>query len=181
MRRSPRELLELVRSYEQPTKLHPIADRAFQLFEAAGGRLGEREVAVLRAVLEALKGDEQWVELMDALVSLYSFVIYANQKLNAPDAADAVTELIREQRGVFLSLRESLDEAHMDGSSEALRRSRGWWGALGEERRAPRVGEPAPKGTIRASVLKPRAQPPGVPSSSSARNPIGFRSRLEKD
>lgn len=181
MRRSPRELLELVQNYRQPTELHPIADRAFQLFEAAGGRLGEREVAVLRTVLEPLKAEERWVELMDALVSLYSFVIYANQKLDAPDAADAITELIREQRGVFLSIRECLDEAHMDGSSELRRRTRGWWGGLGGGRRAPRVGDPAPKGTIRASLLKPRAKPPGVPSLPSGKRGVGTRGDLGSD
>ncbi len=159
--RSPRELLQLAQTYRQPSKLHPIADRTFQLFEAAGDKLGEPQLAELRAQLEDLGARELYTEWMDALVSLYAFVRYANEKLDAPDAADAVTELIREQRTLFDSICEGIGDARLD-DSRAHQRLAVEWGGDDDlaTRTAPALNARPPEGSVRASVLKPIARPP---------------------
>jgi hypothetical protein len=153
------ELLDAIRNYRPPKKLHPIAGKAYDLYDRAGFELTDEAIAELRADLEGLRGDLK--ALTDAMCGLSAFVIYANEKLNDPVAAEQIAQLMREQRAQYEPLSQKVTEILQDFSKKV----RGLFDRftdrdLSADTRAPTYDEPAPPETVPLKQLKPAARPP---------------------
>jgi len=152
-------ILEVLRDYRPPTKLHPIAGNAFDLYDAAGSKMTDEVVDGIRKDLEQYQGDLK--ALTDALCGLTAFMIYVSEKLGDVDGGERVAALIKEQGPKYESLTqrviEAIDELKLKGK-EAF--DRFFAREEKEAKRAPVYGEKPPEGSIPASSVKPVAQPP---------------------
>ncbi len=155
------QLIEGLKAYRPPKKLHPIAGKTYDLYAAAGNQLSDEAIAELRKDLEATYGDLK--ATTDALCGLASFVVYANEHLKDPKAGDQISALMQETRSQFEPLAARLSTLLQDAAKYAT-------GVLDRfmdrdqtaKNRAPRYDEPAPEGTVPLKQLKPVAQPPPV-------------------
>jgi hypothetical protein len=151
-------ILELLRDYRPPTKLHPLAGRAYDLYDAAEFQITDEVLEELRT---ALKGYDDLKDLTDALCGLSAFMIYLSEKREDEEGAERIAELIKEVGPRYEPLTEKVIAALQDLK------------ALGkaafdrfiarddtEDRRAPVYGEKPPEGTLQVKDLKPPAQPP---------------------
>jgi hypothetical protein len=153
------ELLEAIKNYRPPKKLHPIAGRTYDLYDSAGFQLTDEALDEIRKVLEGYGDDLK--ALTDALCGLSAFVIYANEKLGDPVAAEKVALVMRECRGKYEPLSEGVTAALQD----LVRKVRGLFDRFVDRDRAPDSKAPIydderPPNTVPLRELKPIAQPP---------------------
>ena len=156
----PKELLEQIRAYRPPTKLHPIAGKTYDLYDAGGFKLSEAALQEIRADLAAFNGDLKG--LTDALCGLSAFIMYAMESLNDPVAAEQVAKLIQETKPQYAEIGSSLSGVLQDLAQKATGVLDRFSGRdLKAKKRAPTFGSAPPEGAIPASaMMKPRAEPP---------------------
>lgn len=155
------ELIEALKSYRPPKKLHPIAGKTLDLYLAGGNQLSEEAIADIRKDLQAYYGDLKAVT--DALCGLGAFIMHATENLNDPKAAEQIADLMREARPQYEPLGHRLASLLQDVAKHAT-------GVLDRfmdrdqtsKTRAPKYDEAPPVGTIPLKQLKPVAQPPPV-------------------
>lgn len=158
---SDEELLEQLKAYRPPKKLHPIAGKAYDLYDAAGFKLTDEAIAELRKDLQSYYGDLK--ALTDALCGLAAFIMYAMENLDDKKAAEQIAELMKEVRPQYEPLGNRLAQILQDLSKKAT-------GILDRfsdrdqkaKNRAPVYDEAPPTGTVPLRDLKPVAQPPPV-------------------
>lgn len=150
-------ILEAIRDYRPPSKLHPIAGLTFDLYDAAGSKITDEILDRLRQELEPHRTDLK--ALTDALCGLSAFIMYANEQLEDPEAAARVSELVKECRPQYAPLGEKLVGLLQDFAQQA-KEVFGRFADKEEELRAPKVGEQAPDGAVPLSRLKPVAKRP---------------------
>lgn len=150
-------ILEAIRDYKPPKKLHPIAGLTYDLYDAAGFQITDEVLDRLRRELEPHKSDLK--ALTDALCGLSAFIVYANEQLEDPEAAGRISELVKECRPQYAPLGEKLVGLLQDFAQQA-KEIFGRFSDKEEELRAPKVGEQAPDGAVPLSRLKPVAKRP---------------------
>jgi hypothetical protein len=153
--------LEAIKDYRPPKKLHPIASKTYDLYAAAGNRLTPEALEALRADLRATYGDLK--ATTDALCGLASFVIYANEHLDDPAAAEQISELMRDARQEFEPVSTGLQSMLQDWA----RKVSGVFDRFSDrdqtaKARAPVYDELPPNGTVPLKQLKPVAKPPPI-------------------
>lgn len=155
--REAKAILEAIRDYKPPKKLHPIPSRALDLYFAGGEKFSDEALDALRKDIEPLKHDLK--ALTDVLWGLSQVVIYLNE--NEQDAASAtrISELVKECRPQYSPLGEKLVGLVQDFAKQA-KEIFGRFADQEEELRAPKVGEQAPDGAVPLSRLKPVAKRP---------------------
>jgi hypothetical protein len=153
------KLLQALRDYRPPKKLHPIADKAFSLYQKGDYKVTDETIAILRADLDAIAHD---IKLhTDALCGVTAFMIYINEKYEDHESGEKVADLIKSVGHRYESLTERAVAALGDlGKSVKGLFDRFTAKKDTDEKRAPAFGEERPEGTIPLSTLKPPAQPP---------------------
>lgn len=152
------KVLEAIRDYKQPSKLHPIAMHAYYVYEEAGDNLTDEGVQELREILAKL---EDLKELTDALCGLTAFMIYLSEQLKDTESSEKVANLMKEQKSRYIPLQERAAEAFQNLSHKAKGVLERFFGKSKEDSsRAPVYDEEAPEGTVPLKNLKPVAQPP---------------------
>lgn len=155
------ELIEQLKAYRPPKKLHPIAAKTHDFYLADGNQLTDAAIAAIQKDLEATYGDLK--ATTDALCGLAAFVMYANEGLNDPKAADQIGEVMKGARAQYDPLGERLARMVQEAGKKA--------GELldrfmdrdqAEKKRAPMYDESPPQGTVPLKQLKPVAQPPPI-------------------
>ena len=162
------ELLEAVKSWRPPEKLHPLAMQAWDLYEAAGNRLPEDGIQTIRDVLDS-HGDDL-VGLAEALEGLTRFLIHASEELEDEETSEKVMSLMREYTHRFEPFWQRVGEAIQNVS--ARRR-----GSLldfmdvdqSADRVAPTFGVKAPDHSVPLSSLVPPSRPRPVQRPARAR------------
>lgn len=153
------DVLEAVKAYRPPKKLHPIAMQAFDLYKAGNYKLDDAAVGELRKTLEAHYGDLK--TLTDALCSLAAFIAYLMEVKQDQATAEVVAKLMKETQPQYVSLVDYLTKVLSDAGKAVV-------GVLDRftdrdtsgDKRAPKYGEEPPPGTVPLKSIKPVAQPP---------------------
>lgn len=152
------KILEALRDYRPPKKLHPIARFAWGLYEEAGDDIPPEAIEALR---DELKQYEDLKDLTDALCGLSAFMIYISEQLGDTENGEKIAELVKEVGPRY--------EPFTDRVAQAIenlgRRVKGLYDRFTdrdktEDSRAPVYGEDAPKGTVPLKNIKPRATVP---------------------
>jgi hypothetical protein len=161
----PQYTLEQIQSYKPPTKLHPIADKIFRVYESAGDKFTAEGLDEIRAELANYHGDLK--ELTDALTGLAAFIMLAMEKLNDPVAAEQIAELVKEQRPHYAEIgamvANALAEAPQNLAEKASAAFKRLTGKEDQKKEAPKYGDAGPPGSIPVATLqKPAAAPPKV-------------------
>ena len=153
------KLLEAVRNWRPPEKLHPIAMTTWHLYEGNGDKLPPPALQQVRDVLDAY-GDDL-TGLAEAMEGLVRFMLYVGDELEDKETGKQVADLMREYIHLYEPFWERVGEA-LNNVGEELRGSFQNFmdQELGDDRTAPVYGEAAPKGTV---PLKDIAPPPGRP------------------
>lgn len=155
--REAKAILEAIRDYKPPKKLHPIAGRAIDLYFANGSKIPDEVVNALRQQIQPIKHDLK--ELTDVLWGLSQVIMYFNENEQNPDAAARISELVKECRPQYAPLGEKLVGLVQDFAKQA-KEIFGRFADQEEELRAPKVGDQAPDGAVPLSRLKPMAKRP---------------------
>lgn len=151
--------LEDIKNYRPPAKLHPIAGKTYDLYDAAGFKLTPEAIQELRLELQGYHGDLK--ALTDALCGLAAFIMFAMEVRNDPAAAEAIANLIKEQRSEYEVLGRSLQGVLQDLAKKAGTVFEKFTGKEKVEKsRAPKIDEKAPEGAVPLKALANPAQPP---------------------
>jgi hypothetical protein len=155
------DILEQVGKYRAPTKLPPIANKAYDLYAAGGKKLSEEAIETLRKELGAFAGDLK--ALTDANVGLGAFAIYVRDHLNDPATAEQIAKLIRETAPKYASIGERIAAALQDLANKAT----DLLDRFADRDSAPKnvapkfdSNEAPPPGSIPLKSLKPVGTPP---------------------
>lgn len=155
------DILEQIKAYRPPKKLHPIAEKTYLLYDTGGFKLSDEALDTIRAELQGYRGDLK--ALTDALCGLSAFIMYAMETLNDPIAAEQVAGLIKECRPAYEGLGQFLEKAFQEAARKATSvLDRFMDRDTSAKARAPKYDEPPEEGTVPLRVLKPVAQPPPV-------------------
>jgi hypothetical protein len=158
-------ILEQIGQYRAPSKLPPIAMKAYSLYTAGGSKLNDEAIGELRKELQAYGDDLK--PLTDAIVGLGAFAIYVRDNLKDPAAAEAVAKLIHETAPKYASIGQRIAAALQDLANKATDLLDRFTDREAPPKTAPKFGEDAPQGTVPLKALKPVGGPP------PAKNPAG--------
>lgn len=152
-------ILELISQYKAPSKLPPIADKAFALYTAGSNSLTDESIGVLRKDLMAHADDLK--ALSDSICGLGAFAIYVRDHLNDPETAEDVAKLIQETAPKYAPIGERIMAALQDVAGKATELlSKFTDRDASAKAAAPKFGDEAPAGTIPLKSLKPVGAPP---------------------
>jgi hypothetical protein len=153
------DILEQIEAYRPPEQLHPIATLTYELYDRAGFKFTEKELAQIRAELQKYYGDLK--PLTDAVCGLSAFIMLAMQDLDDRVAARQIAELIRDLQPQYEPIGHRLVHVLQDIAKKTTGTLARFSGRrLEAEVRAPAFGATAPNGTVPLRALKPVAQPP---------------------
>ena len=152
-------ILEILRDYTPPKKLHPIAATTYDAYAAAGRELTPEIADDIREQLAAYGDDLK--ALTDALCGLAAFMIYVSENLDDQATGEKVAAIIKEVGPRY----EPLENRAVRALQDLAKKTKGLFDRFvdkdkQEEARAPVYGEKAPEGSVPASTFKPVAQPP---------------------
>jgi hypothetical protein len=152
------KILQALRDYRPPSKLHPIAKFAYALYEEADMDLPPEAMTGLR---EELKQYEDLKDLTDALCGLSAFMIYISEHLDDQKNGEKVAELIKEVGPRYSSFTDRVSVA-LENLGKKVKGAFDRFTArdLTEDKRAPVHDENPPEGTVPLKKMKPVAQPP---------------------
>ncbi|MCK6550589.1 hypothetical protein L6R52_32425 [Myxococcota bacterium] len=134
--------------------LHPIVELASTLLARTSPRpphqLDDASAEQLRAELAKLEGQ---TELRDAVAGLIRLACHLDLEARSPDAAERLLRLLEAHAVEPLRALEAADgEAVVEGVAEAKRELDRFRGTR-EGPKAPKVGEDAPKGSVKLGSL----------------------------
>jgi hypothetical protein len=158
---TPEEVLNAIKDYRPPKKLHPIAGKTYDLYAAAGKQLTPEALDIILEELRSHYGDLK--ATTDALAGLASFQIYAREHLDDEKAADQIMELMKDARMQF----EPLSLQVAGWLSDLTKKLTGIFDRFTDrdrsgDSRAPVHDKAPPEGTVPLKQLKPMAEPPRV-------------------
>jgi hypothetical protein len=155
------DILEQISKYKAPSRLPPIANKAYDLWASGGNKLSDESVAILRKDLEKFYDDLK--ALTDAICGLGAFAIYARDYLKDTDASDKVVKLIQETAPKYTSIGERIAAALQDLANKAT----GLLDKFTDRESVPKNVAPKfdgdeapPVGTVPLKQLKPLGGPP---------------------
>lgn len=155
------DILEQVGKYRAPTKLPPIANKAYELYATGGKKLSPEAVDVLRKELAVFNDDLK--ALTDAICGLGAFAIYVRDHLHDPVAAETVAKLIHETAPKYKTIGERIAAALQDMATKATDLLDRFTDREAVPKNvAPKFDgdEPPPAGSIPLKSLKPVGSPP---------------------
>ena len=159
MSEEDRKLLEAVRNWRPPEKLHPIAMAAYGVYAEAGKDLPPKAVQELRMVLNEY--GEDLIALAEAMEGMIRFMIYLGENLGDKKNSEKVAKLLREYADRFEPFWQRVAEALENEGEDVQSAFDELVGYSDPSRRnAPRYGEEAPKGTVRLADIVPPQRPP---------------------
>lgn len=151
------ELLEAVRNWRPPTKLHPMAMSAYHLYERLGMSLPAEGVVELRAMLDAHRDDLK--TLAEHIEGLARFMILIAEHFGDVAGSKRVADLMREYTPLFEPFWRRVGEALDNVGSETKGSFQRFTGDV-EEKVAVVHDAAKPTGTIPLSTLLNPARPP---------------------
>jgi hypothetical protein len=153
------KLLDAVRNWRPPKKLHPMAMVAWKMYEEGGNTLSDESISKLREVLDAYGDDLKG--LAEACEGLTRFVMYTSQNLGDEENADKVIKLLREYSHRYEPFWQRVGEALSNVGAKAVDNFRSFVGQNQPgEKSAPTLGEKAPEGSVPLKDIMPAARPP---------------------
>jgi hypothetical protein len=156
------EAIELLKSYQPPTTLQPIAAAAAFLYINNGRRLDSEHLDAIRAELACHHHDLR--ELATALLGLRAFGRWVLEFQDDEPTHRQIFELIGEAAPFFEPLMTALASAPQELATIVAAELRRFEGTDddGSGHRAPCFGATAPEGTVPLRRLKPVATPPPI-------------------
>ncbi len=154
------QLLEAVRTWRPPEKLHPMAMVVWGIYEEAGNTLSPPELQKVRDLFDAY--GEDLVGLAEAMEGVVRFMLYVGDGLDDKESAKKIGDLLREYVHLYEPFWDRVAEALQNVGSDAQ-------SAFGEfidqevekkKKTAPVYGEAAPAGTVPLRTLTNPARPP---------------------
>lgn len=153
------KILEAVRNWRPPKKLHPMAMVAWKLYEEGGNTLSEASVQNLRDALNGYGDDLKG--LAEACEGLTRFVMYVSQNLGDKENGDKVIQLMREYTHLYEPFWRRVGDALANVGAQAIGTFKQFVGeGKTEEKNAPALGEKAPDGSVPLKNLMPAGRPP---------------------
>lgn len=153
------KLLQAVRDWRPPTKLHPIAMQVWQIYEKHGLKMPPEGLQEIRDLLAAYGDDLK--ALAEALEGLSRFMLLAGEHHKDKKTAAQIADLMREYTHLFEPFWQRVGEALANVGAET---SASFLEFLGSDavtaKLAPLYGQEAPKGSVPLRNLAPPARPP---------------------
>lgn len=151
------ELLEAVRDWRPPTKLHPMAMLAFHHYERFGMKLPTEAVEELRVTLDAHRGDLK--TLAEHIEGLARFMILIGEHFGDVAGSKRVADLMREYTPLFEPFWRRVGEALDNVGNQTKENFQRFNGEV-EEKVAVVHDAAKPSGTIPLSAMLNPARPP---------------------
>jgi hypothetical protein len=129
-----------------PPAPHPIIDQLVRLLEPGTAEPLVLPASAKAALMEAVRSAGDTAQRAEAVLSLFHVAIALSEEENSPSAAKVVLEALHE-------LRAELDLTSL-GDDGALQKQLDAGLAHGTKR-APRLGEKAPEGSLKVGALTP--------------------------
>lgn len=155
-----RKLVQAVKDYRPPNTLHPIANQAWDLYEAGGNAWSPASQLRIREILDGQRADLK--ALGEAIFGLARFMIYVTENLGDQATGDQIAELIREYGKLYEPFWEKVGEALANLGGESAATFQAFTGTTDPaiKKTAPLVGQGAPEGSIKLGNIAPPLRPP---------------------
>jgi hypothetical protein len=114
----PRDLVRAILDYRPPTKLQPIARRAFDRYYAAGWKLTDDGLSLIEGELASHDGDLKL--LTDALFGLVPFLILLRDRFHDEAAIARIVEIMKSTGAAYEPLARAVADALYDLGGDFL-------------------------------------------------------------
>lgn len=153
------KLLEAVRDWRPPEKLHPMAMVVWGIYEDAGNKMSPTELGRVRELFDAY--GEDLTGLAEAMEGVVRFMLYVGDELKDKESAKAIGDLMREYMHLYEPFWQQVAEALQNVGSEARESFSEFLDPEDKGKKvAPTYGEAPPQGTIPLRNLAPPVRPP---------------------